>query len=457
MTRLLRKRFMKGFFVVWLCAGAPIQAQSTPEMREILTRLQKLEEANHALTDEIHALRQELAAARPPSTEATEEQISVQNARVEDLAQSKVEASQKLPLRITGMALFNAYKNGRFNGGVENPILASLSPGDATGGGTLRQSVFGLEYQSPQSVLGAKISGAISIDFFGGSASSLNHLMRLRTATVSLDWEKTSILVGQDRPIISPRDPNSLAQVGVSPLSGAGNLWLWQPQIRVEHRFDFGSNFGLRAQVGVIQTRELGAEDNGYTQYVPPPTGAPVPVEQAKPGIEGRLELWRRWGEDRRVEMASGFHENPSSLAGVSIPSRIYSADWFIKPVPHFEFSGLFFSGQNIANLGALPQGFTIEPYGNASVVHSLGGWAQIRIPLTARLAFDFYGGQQNDRRSDLQFGNIGRNFAYAANVMYRIAPNVIVSLESGQLRTSYIRFGNWLNNHYDLAIAYLF
>ena len=456
-------------FAIWSCAlwwtSASLQAQSSPEVREILSRLQKLEEANHALTDEIHALRQELAAVRAPSasapvsgsTERVEEQINVQSARLEDLAQSKVEASQKLPVRITGMALFNAYTNGRFNSGVENPIVASLGRWDATGGGTLRQTVFGLEYQSPHSVIGAKISGAVSMDFFGGSASSLNHVMRLRTATVSLDWEKTSIMVGQDKPLISPRDPNSFAQVGVSPLSGAGNLWLWQPQVRVEQRFDFGGDFGLKAQAAVIQTRELGGESSGYTQFAPPPTGVAPPVEQAKPGIEARLELWRRWAEDRRVEIAGGFHENPSFLDGQSIPSRVYSVDWMIKPVPHLEFSGLFFSGQNVANLGALPQGFSIERYGQAGVVHSLGGWAQIRIPVTARLAFDFYGGQQNDRRSDLEYGNIGRNLAYAGNAMYRIAPNVIVSLEGSQVRTTYIGIGNRLNNHYDLAIAYLF
>jgi hypothetical protein len=40
---------------------------------------------------------------------------------------------------------------------------------------------------------------------------------------------------------------------------------------------------------------------------------------------------------------------------------------------------------------------------------------------------------------------------------MYRLAPNVIVSLEGGQVRTAYYQIGNRLNDHYDLAIAYLF
>jgi hypothetical protein len=463
MTRLC----LSALTTIWLCGNA--LAQSTPEIREILSRLKALEEANHALTDEVRALRTELAVARGPSSsspsvpvaptaERTEEQISVQTARVEDLAQSKVEASQKLPLRLTGMVVFNAYMNGRLNGGFENPILASAGPWNATGGGTLRQSVLGLQYESPQTVFGAKVSGSLYMDFFGGSTSSLNHLMRLRTATVSLDWNGTSIMFGQDKPLISPRDPNSYAQIGVSPLTGAGNLWLWQPQVRIEHDFKFGRDFGLRAQAAVIQTRQLGdsTDNNGYSPYLPPPV-TPLPIEQAQPGVEGRFEVWGRWGENRRIEIAPGFHENGSTAGSSDISSRLFSVDWLIKPIEHFEFSGAFFNGQNVANLGALPQGFIVGQYDHAAAVHSTGGWAQIRIPVTDRLSFNIYGGQQNDQRNQLLFGNIGINQSYAANAMYRIAPNVIVSLEGGQVRTTYIGIGNRLNNHYDLAIAYLF
>ena len=38
----------------------------------------------------------------------------------------------------------------------------------------------------------------------------------------NIDWNNTSLMLGQDKPIISPRDPDSLAQVGFSPLTGAG-------------------------------------------------------------------------------------------------------------------------------------------------------------------------------------------------------------------------------------------
>ncbi len=379
-----------------------MQAQGTsPEMREVIQRLQRLEDDNRSLTVEIRALRGELAAALgkgAPSTAAAapsapassdnassgpvnsdhlndDPQVSVNKARIDELAQTKVEASQKLPLQVVGMALANAYVNGRYNGGTENTTVASLGPGDATGGGTLRQTVLGLQYESPQSVLGARITGSLFTDFFAGGGASLNHILRLRTATVTLDWGSTAVTVGQDKPIISPRDPSSYAQVGVSPLTGAGNLWLWQPQARIEERFRFGTNSGVRAQLGVFQTRELGAESTGYNPYICPNLTTTVPVERKTQtrGIEGRFEFWRQWGENTRIEIAPGFHDNSSHVGAFSIPTHIFSIDWLIKPSSHLEFSGFFYNGQNVATLGALPQGFVMGFSGQVHPVHSTG------------------------------------------------------------------------------------
>jgi hypothetical protein len=448
-------RIIDRFVLAAICCGA-LQAQSTPEIRDILERLQRLEEANRALNDEVKSLREQLARANAPAA-ALEDEAAVQKSRIEEMAQAKVEASQKLPIRITGMALFNAYANGAFNANTDNASIASLTRADATGGGTLRQSILGLQFESPQTVAGGKVTGSVYADFFGGSAASLNHLVRLRTATVSLDWDRTSISFGQDKPIISPRDPNSYAQVGVSPLTDMGNLWLWQPQFRVEERFRFGTTAGLLAQAGVFQTREIGAEQTGYNFYVPPPTGATLEPEHAQPGVEGRFELWKQWGENTRVEIAPGFHENASTVANSDVSTHIFSIDWLIRPVKFIELTGFFYNGQNVAPLGALPQGFTLIYGERYRPVHSTGGWAQLRFPITQRLAFDIYGGRQDDRNSDLLRGYIGLNQGYYANVMYRLAPNVMVSFEGGQVRTTYLGIGNRLNNHYDLAVAYLF
>ncbi|MDQ6678805.1 MAG: hypothetical protein M3Z09_16095, partial [Acidobacteriota bacterium] len=85
------------------------------------------------------------------------------------------------------------------------------------------------------------------------------------------------------------------------------------------------------------------------------------------------------------------------------------------------------------------------------------GGWAQIALFPASRVSFHIYGGENRDRRQDLLFGGIPWNASYAANVMYRIAPNILGSFEVSQTRTNYTNTGIRLNNHYDLALAYRF
>jgi hypothetical protein len=446
-------------FLVLLATSMAAYGQSAspsePQVQAILNRLDQLEKDNQALLEEVRALRQQVSGLRTPASEQTQtadERQAVQESRIDELAQTKVEASQKFPIQITGMALFNAFVNGRFNGNQEDPLVASATPGEMTGSGTLRQTTLGLLFNGPQTFLNGRISGSIYMDFFGGSTSSLDHLVRLRTAAINFDWKNTSVMFGQDKPLISPRNPDSLAQVGYSPLTGAGNLWLWQPQARVEQRFSLGENSGLRVQAAAIVTSSLDYPSNTITY-----TELPSQQEYSRPGAEARLEWWHRWKDSDRFELAAGYHFNQNRIIETLVPSEVYSLDWFVRPISKLEFSGMLFHGQNVATLGSLAQGFIVRRDGLPTSVESTGGWAQIRIPITTRLAWDVYGGQQDDRNSDLAYGYIGKNQGYFSNLMYRIAPNVIVSLEGGQVRTTYLGIGNRLNDHYDLAVAYLF
>ena len=179
--------------------------------------------------------------------------------------------------------------------------------------------------------------------------------------------------------------------------------------------------------------------------------------DHSRPGLEGRIEIWHRWGDAGRLEIAGGFHSNRNHVDLISLPSNIYSIDWLFRPMERIEFSGMFFHGNNVDALGALRQGFTMPRTGNRFSVHSDGGWAQLRFPITLRLALDIYGGQQQDRNADLVSSDVSRNQAYFGNLIYRLAPNVLVSFEGGQIRTKYVGIGNRLNDHYDLALAYLF
>jgi hypothetical protein len=252
-------------------------------------------------------------------------------------------------------------------------------------------------------------------------------------------------MAGIEKPLIAPREPNSLAQVGVSPLTAAGNLWLWQPQARVEQRFRLAPDAGLRAQLSLFQTSERNATaDPAFLDS----------LEQARPGLEGRFELWKDFGEGRRLEFAPGFHTSQTHVGGRSLPSRIFSLDWMLRPLPSLDFSGTWFRGSNVAVLGSMRQG-VVPSLGRS--VQAQGGWAQLSWRTTSRLTFNVYGGQQDDRNRDLIRGLVAKNQTWAANFIYRLGPNVLASFEAYKIRTTYLGSGNRMVNHYDLALAYLF
>ena len=121
------------------------------------------------------------------------------------------------------------------------------------------------------------------------------------------------------------------------------------------------------------------------------------------------------------------------------------------------EFNGAFFRGENAAALGGLRQGFTLLSGGTVIPVHVTGAWGQVSVFPTARLSLHFYEGFEGDRGSDLLANSVRRNLIYAANLVYKLAPNIMAAFEISQNRTIYTVSGMRLNNHYDLALAYLF
>lgn len=439
-------------------AAKSLCAQQPPELQQVIERLDRLEAQNRDLMEEIRALRQQLAAGQPtPAPEALpqtaeaatpqrplSERVEVAERRIAELDQSKISSEHRLPVSLTGMLLFNTFLNGKGSGGADNPTVVPPAGGSAGGGATFRQSVIGLKVDGPDLVGGGKVTGAVYMDFFGGG-TGLNQAVRLRVATLDATWKNTTLGLAFDKPIISPREPDSLAQVGVSPLTAAGNLWLWQPQARVEQRISLSEQAGLRAQFGVYQTAESGT---GLAGEYPD-------LAKARPGYQGRFEFWAKSGS-RRIEIAPGFHASSTRVLGQSVPSRIFSIDWLFRPAARVDFTGTFFHGENTGVIGGLRQGVNVIN-GRAHTVRATGGWAQVTFRATSRTSFNVYGGQEDDRNRDLSLGAVGKNQGYGANIMYRLGSNILTSFESSQIRSTYLGSGTRINPHYDLAFAYLF
>ncbi len=452
-----RLTFMLVIFTMKVCAQE--SAGSSAVMKQILERLDSLERQNRELAQDVRALRQELAASRSdnshsvtadaakPEQPSLDERVTVEEQRTAEQAQTKVEAAHKFPIQLNGMLLFNAFANSAGNAS-EYSDNYNLLTGPSRDGATVRQTLLGLDFQGPHLPGNGRVNGSITMDFYGGSSDPEYLRLRLRRADISFDWENRSFSIGQDKPLVSPYQPDSLAEVGIPPLAGAGNLWLWLPQARYEERVKLGINSGFKGQLSVMQTEE---------SYATIPTSLASTLEEARPALEGRFAFWHKFDDTRRFEFAPGFHVSTTHVAGTSVGSHIGSLDWLVVPASHLQFSGTVFKGQNVAGLGALGNGFTITRTGDVRPVNSAGGWAQVAFPITNRLTFNVFTGLENDHSPFLAASNIVHNWTYASNVMYHLGPNVVVSLEALQMRTRSFSGVAGLQNHYDLAVGYLF
>lgn len=419
---------------IFVLAAMPLAAQ---DLASILARLEKLEAENRELRGEVRQLREIVESGKP----TLPERLDIVEKRVEEQASAKVEATNRYPVELTGMALFQAFYNTRGSNSVDVPTQAAATPGRAAAGASVRQSVIGLRYRGPETFLGGKISGSMFMDFWDGNTEGAAPPFRVRTTELTVDWKTRSISMGLMKPLISPHDPNSLAYVGIDPLTSSGNLWRWQPQVRFEQRAGW-----FRAQAAVMQT----SEDS---------TGAPANLlnNRRRPGLQLRGSAVHQFDDIRRIEVGAGGHFSQSRVGAFDLPSRIASIDWLVTPFSKLIWSGTYFAGENVHHLGALRQSFRVAPNGEISTVHSKGGWTQFSVPATPRLTFNIYGGVHDDRNRDLNRGQNGSNRSGAANVMYRLAPNVILGFEALQIRSNFVGTFNRRMNRYDLSVAYLF
>ena len=185
-------------------------------------------------------------------------------------------------------------------------------------------------------------------------------------------------------------------------------------------------------------------------------------VEAARPGLEGSFEFYHNLDDERRLEIASGFHSSQTHVAGTSVASSLYSLDWFFNPWRRLELTGAYYNGQNVTPLGAgYQQGYGVYGYGDhyrrVEPVHSQGGWAQVTLRVAPRLDFHIFSGQQDDRNDDLNAGRIAKNLLFGGNLYYHLALQCHPG--AGDHATTYAVHwaGVRINNHYDLALGGIF
>jgi len=436
----------------------PLRAQQTTGqqdgvLQQILQRLDTLERQNRELLEEVKQLRQAqmpaAASGVAPLTQAPiDERVKVAETRIEEQAQTKVESSQRFPLAVNGTLLFNAFANSSNASAVFGGY--GLLSGSSRSGATLRQTILGLEFHGPGLPGGGHVEGDINMDFWAGPPVPSDNWLRIRRAGVAFVWPTRSFFFGQDKPLISPYEPDSLAQVGVPSMAGTGNLWYWLPQIRFEQKIQLGAANGIDAQVAAVQA-------GGFLPVSATSASNPYP-SVPRPALQGRVAFWRASGDEKTFELAPGFQITSIHVGGTTIVSQLASVDWRYSLHPKLEWKGTGFVGRNAASLGGLGNSFYADSGGSMHAARAAGGWTQLSSRLNNRVTLNAISGLENDQMGNNAYGpGISHSLSFAGNVMFHLSPNVLLSVEAQRL---WIRtFGGAADtyNHYDLALAYLF
>ena len=393
-------------------------------------------------------------------------------AKVEDQYQTKVESGSKYRVRLSGLALLNVFGTRGSVDTLDLPSAAvSRGPLDSLGtfGATVRQSLLGLEVFGPN-LAGAKASGDIQFDFFGGFPYTTDGvtagLVRLRTARISLDWNRTSIIGGQDAPLFSPLSPSSLASIAYPAFSTAGNLWVWTPQIRVEHRAAFSDASSIVLQGGIMDP--LTGELPGFTYFRLPQAGE----RSGGPAYAART-AWKRTAFDRSLTVGAGAYYARHDWGYHRIVNAwAATADWDLPLGRWFSLSGEFYRGRAIGGLGAASGRsvlFSGPPANTTTSVLGLGssgGWSQMKFKPLEKMEFNGAFGEDVPFTSELrrfrfsQFyfePSYGRNASAMFNVIYHARSNLLLSVEYRRLWTSQLKPGKSAADHVNFGAGGLF
>ncbi len=452
------------------------ELNATRDQLSLLTRAER-PAAAHADSSAVAAASpgtdpQEPASSTDKKLDRLQENQQLLEAKVDDQYQTKVESSSKYRVRLSGIALLNVFSN---KGAVDNIDLPNFARDrgilDSSGsfGATVRQSMIGLEVFGP-TIANARTSADVQVDFFGGFPGTVDGvttgLIRLRTARMRMDWNRTSIVAGQDAPFFSPLSPTSLASLAEPAFSYSGNLWTWTPQVRVEHRFAVtdGSDFTVSGGILDPLTGEI-----PYAQYYRLPQAG---ERSRQPALAARVG----WSSSAWKQPFSfgvgGYYSRQDWGLGRMVDAWATTADWQVPLGRKVGLSGEFYRGRALGGLGGaegrsvLYSGFLSLPSTSVVGLNTAGGWAQLKVSPTEKLEFNGAFGEDAPYAKDLTrfttsasyvASQLRKNQTGFFNFIYHARSNVLFSAEYRRIWTFEQYEATHKANVIDLSMGVLF
>jgi cell division protein FtsB len=379
-----------------------------------------------------------------------------------------------------GTIYFNAFNNTGSTNNQDVPLFATPF-GQSGASASVRQTRLGLRFEGAR-IGNARLGGVLEADFFGGfPAVGIGEnfgVVRLRLVNARLDWEKTSVTIGQDWMPFAPVNPTSIAAAAIPQLAAAGNPWARLPQVRVDHQIT-----DKLTLTGAILAPQTG-DHPPFSFFLQPTSGAAsrLPFFQSRIAFadknwlgtkkNGAIGVSGHYGRSRSGNTFFVFAEPNISY---EVDSFGLAVDWNFPLHARVSLAGEAFFGRNLGGFQAgVFQGLNTEfAYRDNDLVTSpgirgigtRGGWAQLGFtPDVFKDRLTVYGsiGIDDPRNEDLTsffiFSNPrSRNLAYAFNAIYKFTPQFQIGAEFRRFETQYFVIGERTNNHVNLGATYSF
>lgn len=462
--------------------------QIDERLNDLTSELERTRGELTAAVDEIHQLRAELertkaASAPDASAEIAAVKLSEEVARIREdqdaiqeqvkvHEQDKVETLSRYRLWINGLILFNAFAN---RGTVDIPDLANIAlpvtsqAEDSAVGASVRQTILGVNANGPH-LFGAQSSADLNMDFFSsedaGSYPAASGSARIHTAHFKLEWPHDLIEVGFTEPLISPLSPTSYASVAQPPMSWAGNLSAWAPQIKFEHRLQLSDTNSMALEAGLW---DVGYGGTNLYNYLPLPSD----YESEKwPAVESHIS-WRA-GADSRFQIGLGGYRGAlKTKFGRTIPSWALSTDLSLRLLSKILIAGEFYRGSSLAGLGGgSHKDILIGTDPSTGAIRSIGlnaagGWTQLKLNFSPVVEFNAAYGQDGGYGSDFRsleltgtsnpISTLTRNQMVTGNFILRPKTYLVLSPEYRRILSGQLSGTSNVANLFTISAGYIF